>query len=164
MFTGANAQLGQGAHGESCEIRRPKTRILEALLPFILSLLLICSTQATWAQGDSQPPTVIGQSPSPGVNGQAVNSNVTATFSEAIQPASLAFVLRDSANTIVPANLSYDASTHTVTLHPSADLLASRTYTATVSGAMDLAGNTMSYARRLVLFYWPAWLSGIRDF
>ena len=144
MPTGANAQLGQGARGESCRIRRSKTRILESLLLFILSVSVLCSTQTAWAQGDSQPPTIIGQSPAPGVNGQAVNGNVTVTFSEPIQPASLAFVLRDSSNIVVPASLSYDASTHTVTLHPSADLIASRTYTATVSGAMDLAGNSMS--------------------
>ena len=44
----------------------------------------------------------------------------------------------------MPGNLSYDAPTHTLSLHPSADLIASRTYTVTVNGAMDLAGNTMS--------------------
>ena len=121
-----------------------KSRILRFFLLLVLSLAVQGGNLPARAQGDSQPPTVIVESPFPGAYGQAVNSNVTATFSEAIQPASVAFVLRDSANTIVPANLSYDAATHTVTLHPNADLLASRTYTATVSGAMDLAGNTMS--------------------
>jgi glucose/arabinose dehydrogenase len=69
---------------------------------------------------------------------------VTATFSEAIQPASVAFVLRDSASVIVPGSVSYDSSTNTVTLHPSSELIASRTYTATVSGAVDLAGNSLT--------------------
>ena len=40
--------------------------------------------------------------------------------------------------------MSYDDSTHTATLTPSAALAVSTTYTATVSGAADLAGNTMA--------------------
>ncbi len=127
---------------EFCVLSRYTSPVLGFLVLFMLgsSVLGVPSARAQ----DLQPPTIIGQSPSPGVNGQPVNSNVTVTFSEPIQPASVAFVLRDSANTVVPANLSYDASSYTVTLDPVADLIASRTYTATVSGAMDLAGNSMS--------------------
>ncbi len=127
---------------EFCVLGRCKSPMLGLMLLFVFcsSLLDVPSARAQ----DSQPPTIIGQSPSPGVSGQAVNSNVTVTFSEPIQPSTVAFVLRDSASNLVPASLSYDASTRTVTLDPIADLIASRTYTATVSGAMDLAGNPMS--------------------
>ena len=126
---------------EFCGLRGYRSSILGFLLLFVFwsSLLDVRSARAQ----DSQPPTIIGQSPQPGKNSQAVNSDVTATFSEPIQPSSVALVLRDSANAVVPASLSYNAATHTVTLHPVADLIASRTYTATVSGAIDLAGNPM---------------------
>ncbi len=134
---------GSGARAEPSRLRRYDSRVLGFSLLFVLSLAVI-GTPSARAQSDSQPPTIIGRSPSPGVNGQAVNVKVRATFSEPIQQASVAFVLRDSANVSVPASLSYDASTQTVTLAPSADLIGSRTYTATVSGAMDLAGNTMT--------------------
>ena len=117
--------------------------ILGFLLLVIFSLSALGGALPACAQGGSQPPTIVGESPSPGATAQAVSSNVTATFSEAIQPASIAFVLRDSANNVVPASLSYDAPSNTSTLHPSTELIATRTYTATVSGAMDLAGNSM---------------------
>lgn len=107
-------------------------------------VLLIGVGPAAFAQGDTQPPTITGLSPLPGAISQAVTTNVKATFSEAIQPSSVAFVLRDSANVAVPASVSYDSSTFTVTLHPSSDLIASRSYTATVSGAVDLAGNPIA--------------------
>ncbi len=70
--------------------------------------------------------------------------NITATFSEPVQPASIAFALRDSANALVPATVAYDAATWTVKLDPAADLDPSSSYTATVSGAADLAGNVLS--------------------
>ena len=73
---------------------------------------------------------------------------MTATFSEAIDPASLTattFTLKTAAGAAVAATVSYDASTLTATLTPNAALGASTTYTATVKGGSggvkDLAGN-----------------------
>ena len=96
-----------------------------------------------YAQGDTQPPIVIGISPLPGGISQDITTSVTASFSEAIQPASVAFVLKDSSGVIVPASVTYDSSTSTATLRPGSDLAAARTYTATLSAATDLAGNAM---------------------
>ncbi len=76
--------------------------------------------------------------------GQAVTSRVAATFSEAIQPSSVTFVLVDSSSSTVPATVSYDPSSYSVTLTPNAYLSTSQTYTATLSGATDLAGNVMT--------------------
>jgi len=53
-------------------------------------------------------------------------------------------VLKDPGLNIVPASLSYNASTKTSTLTPNAPLAVSTTYTATVSGAQDAAGNAMT--------------------
>ena len=88
-------------------------------------------------------PTVIAQTPAPGATGVARNTTVTATFSEAIQPASGSFVLTGPANSVIAATLSYNSTTHTLTLTPNASLSALTTYTATVTGVLDQTGNPM---------------------
>ena len=93
---------------------------------------------------DTTPPTVTAQSPAPGATGVALSSTVTATFSEAIQSNTLSFVLKDSGGNAVPGAVTYSAATLTATFTPSAALKGSTTYTATVSGAKDNAGNTMA--------------------
>ena len=120
----------------------PRHPILPLLL-FVAPLAIFGFAPAAYAQGDAQPPIVIGLSPLPGAISQDVTTAVTASFSEAIQPASVAFVLKDSAGVIVPASVTYDSSTNTATLRPGSDLAAARTYTATLSAAIDLAGNAM---------------------
>jgi hypothetical protein len=93
---------------------------------------------------DTVAPTVTAQTPSPGATGVGSSSNVTATFSEDVQSATIAFVLRDALSAVVQTSFAYNAATRTATLTPSAALAATATYTATVSGAKDLAGNTMA--------------------
>src|SRR5207248_779336 len=68
---------------------------------------------------------------------------ITATFSKPVQPGTIAFTLKDSANNSVAATVTYNASTNVATLTPSAALAASTTFTATVSGAQDTTGNTI---------------------
>jgi glucose/arabinose dehydrogenase len=91
------------------------------------------------------PPTVSGETPAPGATGVSTNTpNITATFSEPVTSGTISFVLKDPSQNLVPASLSYNASTKTATLTPNAPLLVSTTYTATVSGAQDAAGNAMT--------------------
>ena len=60
----------------------------------------------------------------------ATNSNITATFSEAVTGVNAnTFRVTNSAGTAVTAALSYNAATRTVTLNPNANLLTNRTYT-----------------------------------
>ena len=82
--------------------------------------------------------------PSAGSTGVAIGGNPTATYSEEVQPSTISFVLTDASNNVVPAIVSYDPRTDVVTLDPDANLLPGTTYTATLSGALDLAGNAMS--------------------
>ena len=49
--------------------------------------------------------------------------------------------LRGPGGALVAGTMSYDAATRTSRLDPTAALTASTTYTATVSGARDAAGN-----------------------
>jgi hypothetical protein len=95
---------------------------------------------------DITPPTVITETPAAGAIGVPVGGVVTATFSKSIQANTLSFVLDDASGTAVSATVSYNDNTHTATLAPSAPLDYTKTYTATVSGAKDAAGNVMTSA------------------
>ncbi|PUA80728.1 DUF4082 domain-containing protein [Nocardioides currus] len=92
---------------------------------------------------DTTKPTVSARTPAVGATGVAVGVAPTATFSETVQQATVAFQLTTPGGAVVPATTSYDAASRTATLNPSAALAASTTYTARVSGAKDTAGNTM---------------------
>ena len=101
---------------------------------------------------DTTPPTVTAVSPVDGATGVSVSTNVTATFSEAVDPATVngsTFTLSSGSGT-VPAAVGYDAATRTATLNPSSDLAAG-TYTARVlgggSGVKDPAGNALASDR-----------------
>jgi hypothetical protein len=93
---------------------------------------------------DTTPPTVTATSPASGATGVAATVAVTATFSEPVQAGTIVFTLKDAVNNTVAATVTYDPATRTATLTPSAALQVNATYTATVSGAQDLAGNTMT--------------------
>ena len=69
---------------------------------------------------------------------------MTAKFSEAVTGVSrTTFVLRQG-TTVIPAVVTYNATTRVATLNPTSTLLADRTYKATLSGIRDVAGNTMA--------------------
>jgi hypothetical protein len=103
-------------------------------------------------QQDTTRPTITATSPAGGTTSVATNASVTATFSERIDPATVSsatFELRDSANTLVPATISYDDASRRATLDPAANLKAATTYTARIRGGVadprvkDLAGNAL---------------------
>jgi len=89
-------------------------------------------------------PTVASKAPASGATGVVNTTSVTAAFNESVQSGSIGFVLKDPNNSTVASTLTYNDSTHTATLTPNAPLATSTTYTATVSGARDAAGNVMT--------------------
>src|SRR6185312_12030633 len=100
---------------------------------------------------DTTPPTVSSTSPAANATNVIRTANVTATFSEAMDPASISgttFELRNAAAVLVPALVSYNVSTRVATLNPNATLAASSTYTLRVrggtGGVKDLAGNPLA--------------------
>ena len=106
---------------------------------------------ATTATSDTTPPTVTLTSPVNGVTGVATGTAVTATFSEPLAPATVntsTFELRNASSALVPATISYNANTATLT--PTSPLAGSATYTATVKGGAadprvkDVAGNALA--------------------
>ena len=92
---------------------------------------------------DITKPTVTARTPAPGATGVAVNTGVTATFSEAVQQATIALELRTPGGAVVPSTTAYNATTRVATLTPTGTLNPSTTYTANLSGARDPSGNLM---------------------
>jgi hypothetical protein len=100
---------------------------------------------------DQSPPTVLLTSPVNGATNINVNSFISATFSENIDPTTVngtTLILKDASNAIIPATVNYTSSSKTATIIPSSALDYTATYTATVkggpSGIKDLAGNSLA--------------------
>ncbi len=105
----------------------------------------------TAAPSDNTPPTITSVSPVNGATGISTGTTVSAIFSEAVNTSTIStstFELRNSANVLVPATVSYNATTRTATLTPSASLSAATLYTVTVkggaAGVKDIAGNALA--------------------
>ncbi|MDQ4490356.1 DUF4082 domain-containing protein [Sinomonas sp. ASV486] len=89
-------------------------------------------------------PSVSSTNPPPGATGVAVTSAVTATFSQDVSSSSIQFVLKDASGASIPGSMSYSSTTTTATFTPSAPLANNTQYTASVSGATNSTGQTMS--------------------
>ena len=101
--------------------------------------------------GDTTAPTVTATSPADGATGVAASTNVTGTFSEAMDPSTITSTTfrLTTGSTTVPAAVSY--TNNVATLNPTADLAANTTYTATITGGSagvkDIAGNALASTR-----------------
>jgi hypothetical protein len=116
----------------------------------ILSDITASQIPATWSGdsvtvADTTPPTVVSTSPTNGASGVAVDTVVTATFSEAMNDSTIttsSFTLAG-----VSGSVSYNSGTYTATFTPTVDLAHETTYTATLSTAItDAAGNSLASA------------------
>jgi methionine-rich copper-binding protein CopC len=108
---------------------------------------------------DVTAPTVVATTPLNNTSGVAPAVQVTAQFSESVQASTISLKVLDQNNTEVPAIVSYNDVTRTVKVFPlppegrpagccgtcsHCPLAASTSYTATLQGAKDLAGNQMT--------------------
>ena len=92
-------------------------------------------------------PAVTGETPGLGATGVATSTGVTATFNEAVQTSSITssdFVLKSSSGSTVTAAVSYNSTTYTATLTPSALLANSTVYTATINIVLSSSGVAMT--------------------
>ncbi len=93
------------------------------------------------------PPDIVSTVPANGATGVALNQAVSATFTEAMNPLTITtttFKLDGPGGVAVAGTVSYDAVNFIATFTPTAALLPSSIYTATVtSGATDTAGNPL---------------------
>ncbi len=92
---------------------------------------------------DTVAPAVATRAPAANATGVAPTGTVSVTFSEPVQPATVALGLTGPGGPVAGAT-TYDAPTRTATFTPAAPLLGSTNYTASASGAKDAAGNTMA--------------------
>ena len=98
------------------------------------------------AIGDTEAPTVTDNTPT-GSN-VPVDTLVTATFSEAMDPATITPASFTLAGSAVSGTVSYAPGTYTATFTPDADLEYSHTYTATLSTDItDGAVNPLASAK-----------------
>ena len=100
---------------------------------------------------DTTPPVVNSVTPANTASNVSTSANISATFNEPLDAATVSgatFELRDSANALVPAAVTYNNATRTVTLDPTAALAYSTAYTAKLisgtSGIKDVAGNALA--------------------
>ena len=109
----------------------------------------------TAAVGDTTAPTVTVVNPLDGSTGICLTKVVSATFSEAMDPATVnaaSFFVTDR-GADVPGTVTYDAARQTARFVPSnaTGLAASRTFIATIvagaAGVKDLAGNPLAVNR-----------------
>ena len=106
---------------------------------------------ATWTI-DQTPPSVTSVAPADGAIDVAVTETVSAVFSEDVDPATLSGVtvrlVPQGSGTPVPATVTYDGPSRTVTLVPDTILTGGTMYRATVAGgvggAADRAGNPLA--------------------
>jgi hypothetical protein len=94
------------------------------------------------------PPTVISVAPPSGAVGVCPNTIVIATFSKAMNPASIdgtTFTLTGPGSASVAGQVTYDAPSNTATFTPSGTLALNTVYTATITtGAKDMFGNALA--------------------
>ena len=110
--------------------------------PFTWSFTTASATAVTM-------PTVTSVSPAYNGSSVDVSTPIAVNFNEAVLASSISaanFTLVSASGTAVPATISYSdiGTLHTATLTPTAELAYSTTYTATISGVQDAAGNTMA--------------------
>jgi ice-binding like protein/Big-like domain-containing protein len=114
-----------------------------------LLLLLVangCSDPDKTVAPGLTPPTVLSVAPS-GASGACTNTIVSATFSEAMNPATIntsTFTLTGPNSASVSGVVTYDATSNTATFTPSGNLAASTSYTGTITtGVKDMFGNAL---------------------
>src|SRR5512135_420707 len=126
-----------------------KQKFVQGVLFTIVLLLSACgggggNSTASSIAPDMTPPTVSITTPASSATGVAVNSAITATFSEAMTASTITastFTLSGG----VGGTVTYDAANKIATFTPAASLAYSTTYTATVTaGVKDSAGNAMA--------------------
>jgi len=110
-------------------------------------------TFTTQAGADNTPPTVTGTDPADGAAGVAVDTVVSAVFSESMDPVYIntqTFTLMnmsaaDGGGAAVQGTVSYTDSSRTAAFRPAAELSPGTNYRATITaGVRDLAGNNLA--------------------
>jgi hypothetical protein len=94
----------------------------------------------TGGAADNTAPTLISVSPANGATNVPVNANISAVFSEGIDPTSVS----DATFTVsLGATGAFTITDNRITLNPTANLATSTLYTVTINGLRDYTGNVI---------------------
>lgn len=97
---------------------------------------------------DLTPPTIASTSPANAAVAVERNANITATFNEDMDSATITDLTFTLAQGVTPVAGAVSYAAKVATFNPTADLAASTEYTATVTvGAKDVAGNALAAAK-----------------
>lgn len=119
-------------------------------LPMLLAVFMAgCgSGGGTPAPADTTAPTVLSTVPANTATAVPINRNITATFSEAMDSATITTATFTLAQGVTPVAGAVTYAGTVATFNPTADLTASTVYTATLTiGVKDLAGNALAVAK-----------------
>lgn len=117
----------------------------------VVSLLLVFANACSDPDKSGGPgfaaPTVLAVAPPTGAEGVCTNTIITATFSEAMNPATIdtsTFTLTGPGGTTITGVVTYNAPSNTATFTPTGGLDVSALYTATITtGVRDAYGNAL---------------------
>jgi hypothetical protein len=102
----------------------------------------------TGTTADNTLPTVSSTLPADTATGIVVNANITATFSEAMDPSTVTAATFTLKQGTTPISGAVSNAGTTATFNPNSNLAANTTYTATVTtGVKDLAGNALAVTK-----------------
>ncbi len=109
---------------------------------------------------DRTAPTVVTRMPAPGATNAPVGATISATFSEPIAPATVtpSSVSLTSGSAAVPNTISLSQDRKTLTITPSSAPVPTVTWTVTLNGVTDPAGNALQMPSSPWTFTYPAWL------
>ena len=108
----------------------------------LTALIAGCGSGGT---ADGSAPTITLTAPLDAATGVSLNTNITATFSEALQASSITTTTFTLTQGTTPVAGAVTYSGLTAVFNPTSNLTASTVYTATVStGIKDVAGNAMA--------------------
>ena len=126
-------------------------RVYTATLSGIRDLAGNTMATSTWTFTTGPAPAITATTPAAGATAVRRNSNVTATFSEAITGFTVAGnvrIQRVSTGAQVASAISFNTTTRVLTINPGASLLANTQYRVTITGGTtgvrDLAGNPLT--------------------
>ena len=143
--TGTNQwNLGLGINAEG--VGEPDRRIQQATTNILSDMGATPETPASDIVLDNttSPPTVTQKTPASGATGVDPSTAVQATFSRAMDPATIntsSFTLKRPDGTTVPASVTYDSLSFTATLTPTLPLALQTTYTAQLASTIKSANN-----------------------
>jgi hypothetical protein len=128
-------------------INRNGKECLWSIVILFFFMMTFASCGGGGGGGSAPALTVITVSPAAGTTEVVLNPQIQATFNKDMDSSTInteTFTLISPSGIKVSGTVSYDDTTKTVTFAPSINLAPLTTYTATVVGVKDKAGNTMN--------------------